>query len=65
MLSRSPCPTRDRIAQADCPIRCCASLDAIHLATALLIREDVETLLTYDDRLAAAARRTASTAAPA
>jgi uncharacterized protein len=32
------------------------SLDAIHLATALLIREDVEALLTYDDRLAAAAR---------
>jgi uncharacterized protein len=32
------------------------SLDAIHLATALLIREDVDTLLTYDDRLAAAAR---------
>lgn len=32
------------------------SLDAIHLATALLIREDVESLLTYDDRLAEAAR---------
>ncbi len=32
------------------------SLDAIHLATALLIREDVEALLTYDDRLADAAR---------
>jgi hypothetical protein len=32
------------------------SLDAIHLATALLIREDVEALLTYDDRLAEAAR---------
>ncbi|CAA9397992.1 MAG: hypothetical protein AVDCRST_MAG66-1304 [uncultured Pseudonocardia sp.] len=31
-------------------------LDAIHLATALLIREDVESLLTYDDRLADAAR---------
>ena len=31
------------------------SLDAIHLATALLIREDVDALLTYDDRLAAAA----------
>ena len=29
------------------------TLDAIHLATALLIREDIETLLTYDDRLAA------------
>jgi uncharacterized protein len=32
------------------------SLDAIHLATALLIREDVDALLTYDDRLATAAR---------
>lgn len=32
------------------------SLDAIHLATALLIREDVDALLTYDDRLADAAR---------
>lgn len=31
------------------------SLDAIHLATALLVREDVEALMTYDDRLAAAA----------
>lgn len=31
------------------------SLDAIHLATALLIREDVEAVLTYDERLAAAA----------
>jgi len=32
------------------------SLDAIHLATALLIREDVDVFLTYDDRLATAAR---------
>jgi predicted nucleic acid-binding protein len=32
------------------------SLDAIHLATALLIREDVDALLTYDERLAQAAR---------
>ena len=32
------------------------TLDAIHLATALLIREDVETVLTYDTRLATAAR---------
>jgi uncharacterized protein len=32
------------------------TLDAIHLATALLIREDVEALVTYDTRLAAAAR---------
>ena len=32
------------------------SLDAIHLATALLIREDLDALLTYDERLAIAAR---------
>ena len=32
------------------------SLDAIHLATALLIRKDVDALLTYDERLAEAAR---------
>ena len=31
------------------------TLDAIHLATALLIREDVETLVTYDHRMLAAA----------
>ena len=31
------------------------SLDAIHLATALLIREDVDALVSYDDRLTAAA----------
>ncbi len=31
------------------------SLDAIHLATAMLIREDVNVLLSYDDRLTAAA----------
>jgi predicted nucleic acid-binding protein len=32
------------------------SLDAIHLATALLIREDIDALLTYDEHLATAAR---------
>lgn len=31
------------------------SLDAIHLATALLIREDLDVLISYDDRLTAAA----------
>jgi uncharacterized protein len=31
------------------------SLDAIHLATALMIRDDVDTVLTYDARLRAAA----------
>jgi uncharacterized protein len=31
------------------------SLDAIHLATALLIRDDIETVLTYDARLRVAA----------
>jgi predicted nucleic acid-binding protein len=32
------------------------SLDAIHLATAMLIRDDVDVLLTYDHRLATAAQ---------
>lgn len=32
------------------------SLDAIHLATALLIREDIDALISYDDRLVDAAR---------
>jgi predicted nucleic acid-binding protein len=42
------------------------SLDAIHLATALLIRSDVEVLLSYDQRmLAAAAAHGLPTAAPA
>jgi uncharacterized protein len=42
------------------------SLDAIHLATALLIREDVDTLITYDGRLSAAAQAHGlPTAAPA
>lgn len=42
------------------------SLDAIHLATALLIREDVEALLTYDVRLREAAQAHGlATAAPA
>jgi predicted nucleic acid-binding protein len=31
------------------------SLDAIHLATALLVRDDLDAVLTYDDRLATAA----------
>jgi uncharacterized protein len=31
------------------------SLDAIHLATALLVRDDIEAMLTYDDRLRKAA----------
>jgi predicted nucleic acid-binding protein len=42
------------------------SLDAIHLATALLIRSDVHVVLSYDDRLlAAAAAYGLPTAAPA
>lgn len=42
------------------------SLDAIHLATALLIRDEIDVLLTYDDRLAGAARAHGiPTAAPA
>lgn len=42
------------------------SLDAIHLATALLIRDDIDTLLSYDDRLlTAATSHGLPTAAPA
>ncbi len=42
------------------------TLDAVHLATALLIRDDVETVLTYDARLRdAAASHGLRTAAPA
>jgi uncharacterized protein len=42
------------------------SLDAIHLATALLLREDIDVLLSYDDRLvAAAASHGIKTATPA
>lgn len=33
------------------------TLDAIHLATALAVREDLATIVTYDTRLAAAAER--------
>jgi predicted nucleic acid-binding protein len=33
------------------------SIDAIHLATALSVAEDLDGLVTYDERLAAAARR--------
>lgn len=41
------------------------SLDAIHLATALLIREEIDVLLTYDVRLTEAAQAHGiSTAAP-
>ena len=39
------------------------TLHAIHLATALLIRDDVEALVTYDTRLAAAARANGLTVA--
>jgi predicted nucleic acid-binding protein len=38
------------------PGRLLRSLDAIHLATALLVREELEALVTYDQRLAEAAR---------
>jgi predicted nucleic acid-binding protein len=34
------------------------SLDAIHLATALLVRSELEAFVTYDDRLLAAAEQT-------
>jgi uncharacterized protein len=32
------------------------SLEAIHLATALLVRDDIDVLLSYDDRLVTAAK---------
>lgn len=42
------------------------SLDAIHLATALTVRPEVDTLLSYDERLlAAASAHGLPTAAPA
>jgi predicted nucleic acid-binding protein len=42
------------------------TLDAIHLATALLVREELDVLLSYDDRLLAAAdAHGIPTAAPA
>jgi predicted nucleic acid-binding protein len=42
------------------------TLDAIHLATALLIRDDIETVITYDGRLREAAEAHGlPTAAPA
>lgn len=42
------------------------SLDAIHLATALMIRDDLEVLVSYDQRmLAAAAAHGLPTASPA
>jgi predicted nucleic acid-binding protein len=37
------------------PDRMLRSLDAIHLATARILREDLDGLVTYDDRLTAAA----------
>ncbi|MGH3546777.1 MAG: type II toxin-antitoxin system VapC family toxin [Pseudonocardiaceae bacterium] len=37
------------------PDRSLRSLDAIHLATALLLREDLDAIVTYDKRLAAVA----------
>jgi predicted nucleic acid-binding protein len=41
------------------------ALDAIHVATALLIRDDLEVLVSYDHRmLAAAATHGLPTAAP-
>lgn len=42
------------------------ALDAIHLATALVVRDDLDVLLTYDQRmLAAAATHGLPTASPA
>jgi len=48
------------------PDRMLRTLDTIHLATGLLIRGDLDVLLSYDDRLlAAAASHGLPTAAPA
>jgi uncharacterized protein len=48
------------------PDRSLRSLDAIHLATARLLGPDLDTILTYDDRLATAATGAGLvTAAPA
>lgn len=44
---------RDRAASIGSPSL--RSLDAVHLATADLIRDDLDALVTYDDRLGAAA----------
>jgi len=44
-------------AAANEPERALRSLDAIHLATAQALGSDVAALVTYDDRLAQAARR--------
>lgn len=43
-------------AAMDEPDRTLRSLDAIHLATARLLAADLDGLVTYDDRLASAAR---------
>lgn len=41
---------------AEIPPQALRSLDALHLASALSVGEDLEALITYDDRLATAAR---------
>jgi uncharacterized protein len=50
--------TRAVLEAASClPDPALRSLDAIHLATALQLHRDLEAVVTYDSRLAAAARR--------
>lgn len=48
----------DRILEAAGTLepRVLRTLDAIHLATALAVGDDLDTILTYDDRMAEAAR---------
>ena len=46
-----------RILSAAAALEPLRTLDAIHLATALVVREDLDGLVTYDRRLAAAAER--------
>jgi predicted nucleic acid-binding protein len=59
-LSAAVLETASRL--PDPPLR---TLDAVHVATALLIRDDVDVVITYDDRmLAAAAAHGLPTACP-
>lgn len=48
-------PVLNEAALLEPPALC--SLDAIHLATALSVRDEIGALFTYDDRLAGAAER--------
>lgn len=56
--SRRPCEASERVQPAEragAPRKRLRSLDALHLATALSVRDDVGIFVTYDERLAEAA----------